>query len=213
MDFLNENIPGIFCTWEAPNEQFGGRNMTLNLWRNKVSEDDFGHFPDPPISSPANIIQSFINEHYLVGLAQVVSWGTMWRHPKKIYTSPLERMENILIKCRGNLNRTDSINGSWHILSNQLNWSPVIISKVLHFLVRSLELPIAINPPVAIDNKVILKKVWPTLVQNFESPGNWNDGLEGYLRYMTFINYLRMNHYLEWTNTQIEATLFYHFNH
>jgi hypothetical protein len=212
--FLEENIPNNFVDFEIFIQQFGGRLMHLENWSHRFGPEDLGFFPDPVISSPENIIQSFQNGHNLVGLAQVVSWGTMWRTANRIYTAELEIISETLNSCYDNLIETNTIDGAWTTLSAHLNWSPVIISKVLHFLVRGLPEDMAINPPVPIDNKIILKKVWLTLVQGISPntrPGNWKDGFEGYIRYMTFINFLRTAIYTNWTNTEIEATLFHHF--
>ncbi|KAF0139149.1 MAG: hypothetical protein FD122_3449 [Stygiobacter sp.] len=167
-----------------------------------------------PNSSPNAIINSFCNKQYSVGLVQVISWGTMWRKNKQIYNSPLQNICNCLHRCRISLLDNNSINSSWEILQNKLNWSQVMISKVLHFLVRSLEGIYVDNPPVPIDNAVMLNKVWKKLSTEMNQGREleqWRGGLMGYLRYMTFINYLREFHYQGWGNTQIEATLFKRF--
>ena len=89
----------------------------------------------------------------------------------------------------------------------QLRWSPVLASKTLHFLCRALGFEQ--NPPVAIDNAVILNKVWPTwrhLVPPVLTLGGWNGTSEAYLRYMTAI--LIWAEARGWTTTEMEATIF-----
>ena len=68
-------------------------------------------------------------------------------------------IEEILLKCLKLTKGENAVMDSWNLLVNELKWSAVITSKCLHFLVRSLGYEI--NPPVPIDNAVIIKKVWP----------------------------------------------------
>ena len=68
-------------------------------------------------------------------------------------------IEEILLKCLKLTKGENSVMDSWNLLVNELKWSAVITSKCLHFLVRSLGYEI--NPPVPIDNAVIIKKVCP----------------------------------------------------
>lgn len=199
-----------------PAAQFNGRNFNINNWNNRVINN--GAWPEPPIvSSPETIIGEFENQHYLQALALVVSWGTMWRQNPHIYGNRnLQSISNALIECATSIQATNAINDSWLILTGdgigQLGWSPVITSKTLHFLCRALGHEN--DPPVAIDNAVILQRVWPCwrsrwvhLIDAGQRPQGWRgSGLETYLRYMTAIKVwadLR-----GWTTTQLEASIF-----
>ncbi len=89
-------------------------------------------------------------------------------------------------------------------------------SKCLHFVARGLGYEV--NPPVAIDNAVILDKVWPEFWARIQAtprpwehdpPGRWKGGewdWPGYQRYMTAI--ICWSEQRGWTTTQMEATLF-----
>ena len=207
LQFVSENLPQVFLNFNEPTAQYPGREINILQWQSKVL--DINQFPQTNMSSPENIINCFQNGNYLNGLVLVVSWGTMWRQNKKIYNVPLHEISNSIQTCTEIINNERNIENAWRLLSINLNWSNVIISKLLHFLSRSLSFKV--NCPVPIDNAVMLKRVWPELINNFsrnERPGNWKNSLEGYLRYMTFINYLRENCYHNWTNIQIESTLF-----
>jgi len=92
----------------------------------------------------------------------------------------------------------------------------VITSKCLHFLSRSLGYET--NPPVPIDNKVILGEAWPAFKKligkhnnssHHPMPGVWwdkADSWSGYNRYMTAINC--WTDARGWTTTQLESTIF-----
>ena len=129
------------------------------------------------------------------------------RHPKKLadyngFRGAIPSPKSVIIR----------INESWLLLTGrgqgQLAWSPVIASKTLHFFSRSVGFEH--DPPVAIDNAVILKLVWPYLrdmIPINQRPQGWRGkDLESYLRYMTVINIWAQQHH--WTTTQMEATIF-----
>ncbi len=197
---------------DCPAAQFKGRNFNPENWNNRVIGDN--PWPDSPIlSSPQTIIQQFVDGHYLNGLALVVSWGTMWRQNNRIYGNhDLQVIHDALAFCAQNLIKTETINESWLLLTGigqgQLAWSPVITSKTLHFLSRSVGFEQ--DPPVAIDNAVILKLVWPywrNMIPINQRPQGWRGkDLESYLRYMTAINVWAQQRH--WTTTQMEATIF-----
>lgn len=188
--------------------QFGGRAFNPNNWLHRVENDIV--LMGINNSSPENIIQCFGENHLLEGLALVVSWGTMARTGRYIYTRTLGEIENVLQRCIEDLLITQSIDNSWCILTENLQWSPVIISKTLHFICRAIGFDL--DHPVPIDRKVILQNVYPVFIAGTNPiPGKWENGLEGFKRYMTFINGLRHCHYPELSNTQIEARLFHYF--
>jgi len=66
------------------------------------------------------------------------------------------------------------------------------------------------NPPVAIDNAIIRKRVWPAFIANIpfnQRPGNWEGNtFLAYSRYMTaVIEWANQRH---WSTTDLEATIF-----
>ena len=196
----------------APSPQFAGRNFNPQNWNQRVIQPA-NWPPGPLISSPQAIIQHFQNGNYLQGLALVASWGTMWRRPAAIWGQrPLQVIDQALHLCAQDIQNTQSINQAWTILTGnlpgQLGWSAVISSKTLHFLCRSLGF--GHDPPVALDNKVILNNVWPVFVANIpraQRPQNWRGNtLAAYLRYMTAI--LTWAGQKGWTTTDMEATIF-----
>lgn len=195
-----------------PANQFGGRLFNTNSWENRMIVP--GNWPQGPIvSSPETIINEFQHERYLQGLALVVSWGKMWRTSNHIWGDrQLQVIQTALEVCAERIVQTESLEQAWEILTGdqdgQLNWSPVITSKTLHFICRALGHHE--NPPVAIDNAVILNSVWPSFIQNqnhFQRPGNWKGRrFAAYNRYMTaIITWANMR---GWTTTEMEATIF-----
>lgn len=159
------------------------------------------------ITSPESIINAFQNNKYLEGLALLKLWGGMARTRKYIYTQDLSTITLILEQARQSIQDTNEISSAWNLLQNDLKWTFVMTSKTLHFLARSLGYEL--NPPAALDRAVILDQIWPKLTTGYakdEIPQPWSNGLEGYKRYMTFINYFAKES--GWSNTQYEATLF-----
>lgn len=195
----------------VPAPQFPGRNFAGGSWNHRVINQ---HWPAPNFrAGPAAIIAALAAGNNLEGLAMVVSWGTMWRQPDSIYGHRhLPDIHDKIDLARESIAATNCINNAWMILTDPnpggLGWSPVLSSKFLHFLCRSLgEVQ---DPPVAIDNAVILNAVWPAwraLHYPQFSPNNWcGHTLAAYLRYMTAIQSwatLRA-----WTTTEFEATVF-----
>ncbi len=209
-----------------PANQFGGRIMNVSNqvtgWNTWVLQP--AQWPNiwPLVSSPENIISLFRKNHYLDALAMVASWGTMQRQKGQIIGSPpesgrLQRIYDTLAACSDNILATNSIGYSWNLLTqkavNGLGWNQVITSKVLHFLSRALGHED--NPPVPIDNKVILNRVWPVFRGGFQGalahhlwPQNWEgNSFAAYNRYMTLILVLQDLH-PGWTTTKVENTLF-----
>ena len=192
----------------TPASQFSGRQFNAKNWARRIrSTDKFR--ATSLISSPNEIIQTFQNKHYLQALALVVSWGTMWRKAKNIYNRhSLQEIHEALEKCAQDLKKTNSIETSWEVLTCYLDWSPVISSKTLHFLCRALGY--TQDPPVAIDNAVVLNKVWPTFKHGIpmqQRPKCWRGKyFDAYRRYMTAV--LEWAKQRRWATTDIEATLF-----
>jgi len=197
---------------DRPAAQYGGRSFNPVNWDCRVLAPE--NWPDQPIlSSPQVIIQEFSAGRFLNGLALVVSWGAMWRQNNRIYGNrSLRVIHDALTFCALSLRETKSIDESWERLTgnaqNQLMWSPVITSKTLHFLSRSVG--IEQDPPVAIDNAIILQRVWPIWIEMIpvhHRPQVWRGNtLDSYLRYMTAINIWANQR--GWTTTEIETTIF-----
>lgn len=197
-----------------PSGQFVGFNFDARSasWRCRVLPPPrwpAGHL----VSSPRQILDLFAARSYLEALAMVVSWGGMGRTTPHIYGGhALNDIYASLHASASSIGETKSIAGAWSCLSGQgpgqLGWSPVFTSKTLHFLCRSLGFEQ--DCPVAIDNAVIVNRVWPAFVQPIplsDRPGSWSGStFEAYCRYMTAM--LTWAHYKHWTTTQIEATVF-----
>ena len=195
----------------SPIAQFSGRPFNPKRWNRRVIQPNW---PEGELgSSPEQIVAQFRDEEYLQALARVVSWGTMWRRSRAIWGDrELATIEDTLRHCARSIRGTQSIEDSWVALTGrgerQLGWSPVITSKTLHFLCRSLGFEQ--DPPVAVDNAVILNRVWPAFrdaIPSSECPEGWRGGtFEAYCRYMTAM--LTWADLKKWTTTQMEATVF-----
>jgi hypothetical protein len=83
----------------------------------------------------------------------------MWGTNPRIYRHSLDDIHSALDQCSRSIRHTNSIEQSWDILTTGLQWTNVITSKILHFLCRALD--IQQDPPVVIDDAVILKKYGP----------------------------------------------------
>lgn len=195
-----------------PANQYGGRVFNTSSWENRLLVP--GIWPQGPVvSSPDAIINEFQAERYLQGLALVVSWGKMWRTSNHIWGNRLlVDIQTALSVCAESIIQTNSLEHAWEILTGdqvgQLNWSAVITSKTLHFMCRALGHHE--NPPVAIDNAVILNHVWPVFIQNInlaQIPDNWRGrSFSAYQRYMTAI--ITWSNVRGWSTTDMEATIF-----
>ena len=203
-------------------KQFEGSPLVENSWKKHIINNSFPeycHHPYKPghlLCSPSNIIKCFKNDKVLEALVLTIVWGGMTRTKGKIYTQPNKTIEEILLKCMKLTKAKNSVMDSWNLLVNELKWSAVITSKCLHFLVRSLGYEI--NPPVPIDNAVIIKKVWPKFKEMIRCQRRtgepimceiwWSDNAswDAYNRYMTAISCWSKPK--GWTTTQIENTIF-----
>jgi hypothetical protein len=93
-------------------------------------------------------------------------------------------------------------------------------SKYLHFQARSLGY--YKNPSVPIDNRIVLKKVWPKFKEmtrqertsnDPQIPQGWwsyNSSWSAYNRYMTAI--IVWSNQKGWTTTQFENAMFHEYN-
>src|SRR5947209_733165 len=68
---------------DIPAGQFDGCNTDMATWNHRIIQP--ATWNDPLRSDPPHIIKQFENQHYTQGLALVVSWGGMARHPKRVY--------------------------------------------------------------------------------------------------------------------------------
>ncbi len=210
---------------DSPLSQYDGlrypsRKRTALKYISDVTFPEYCDYPqqsDAILASPENIIHCFHERKYLEGLALVLSWGRMQRKRPNIYTKPHSDIEQIITQCFDSIQETRCIKVSWNTLTEDLKWSPVIASKCLHFVARSLNYNE--NPPVPIDNAVILQNVWPkfekaiTDVRRTTSDPpvcqNWedtSDSWNAYNRYMTAIIVWANDR--GWTTTQLENTIF-----
>lgn len=207
-----------------PEPQYDGMDYRLweETWKKHILQDsfpDYCHYPNHEgslLCSPANIIRCFSEQKMLEGLALTVAWGRMTRSKGNIYKQSNQIIEETLLNCRKSIEKSNNISDSWNLLVGRLMWSNVITSKCLHFLARSLGY--AANPPVPIDNKVILRRVWPTfekmITNKFNQaadkfPEEWWDksnSWSSYNRYMTAINCWASS--IGWTTTELESTIF-----
>lgn len=196
--------------------------IRVNTWTKHIHQDQFPgycRYPDHEgtlLCSPTNIIHCFQDQKVLEGLALTVAWGRMTRSKGNIYTQSNQVIEETLRNCPGLINKTNSIQDAWNLLVGRLKWSNVVTSKCLHFLARSLGY--STDPHVPIDNKVIIKRVWPTyekmIINNFDKttekfPDEWWDNSTSwstYNRYMTAINCWASNK--GWTTIQLENSIF-----
>ena len=199
----------VYIQAQEPAPQFDGCNFNPESWQQRILPGDW--FPGPPhLSSPEAIIDAFVEHQYLTALALVVSWGGMARSAGHIYAEGLEEVNRVLARCDQLIGQTQSIEEAWELLAG-LGWSAVIRSKTLHFLCRALGFDQ--DPPVPIDNAVILANVWPAFRDGIllpERPEPWNgNSFDSYSRYMTAI--LRWSLERGWTTTQVEATLFHEY--
>jgi hypothetical protein len=132
---------------------------------------------------------------------------------KYIYSADLPVIRRCLRQAQRVIRRTRSIESAWALLEGELGWSPVILSKTLHFLARAEGFES--NPPVPIDNAVIRDGVWRWFRQAAKRkrgkeaqplPKRWMDGWAGYNRYMTAVNAWASQ--LGWSTTEVENRIF-----
>ncbi len=207
----------------APSQQqFQGHSFPIRWFKDQIPPSGYPDFCLHPNyyqhadSSPKNIIRCFREGYLLQGLTLVVIWGGLRRTKHYVYQTSLEEIEAALHQALKWIEEDDSLESVWCSLRRKLRWSPVMSSKCLHFMARSLGYEH--NPPVPIDNAVILNVVWPKFKaavkrepQPWERPlpkrwkgGNWD--WPGYNRYMTAI--MCWAEQRGWTTTKMENTIF-----
>ena len=235
MPILNWNFDPITLFWAnrcvlnmgyTPRAQAFGNELNINTWVGRILNENF---PDPIINneghlicSPENIIGCIGENLLLESLVLTIGWGRMWRQLNNIYQNfDLNYIQGILTETIPLILEANSIEPAWDLLSENLHWSNVMISKYLHFLCRAHGFDI--NPPVPIDNRVIIQEVWPAFLHMTEQyvppihspetippqPTGWNNQgfqWQAYNRYMTIISCWAARR--GWTTTQIECTLF-----
>ena len=194
----------------APLLQDLGGNFDPASWRSRLRPTD--SFPlGASKASPALIIAEFQVEHYLPALALTVCWGGMSRTIPYIYgRHPLQHIHEALDQCAQSISRTDSIQESWDLLTQRLQWTNVITSKALHLLCRALG--VDQDPPVPIDRAVILNYVWPGFrigIPPAQRPADWEGStFAAYCRYMTAILTWGQMKQPPWTTTEVESTIY-----
>jgi len=204
--------------------QYDGLDYRLRkeTWKKHLLKSRFPGYcrypgqPESLLCSPENIIRCFQDQEVLAGLVLVVAWGRMSRSKGNIYQKSRRVIEGTLLDCLQSIQEKNSVEHAWKLLVKRLDWGDVITSKCLHFLSRSLGYET--NPPVPIDNKVILGEVWPVFKKliakeitpsDSPMPGAWwdkADSWRSYNRYMTAINCWADTR--GWTTTQLESTIF-----
>lgn len=193
--------------------QYEGRRINLNLWNNlninRLFPEEFR------VCSPNNIITCFGNDNFMEGLILTINWGVMNRAINSIFRENINTIERYLKKCKDDIEDNNNICNSWNWMTNDLRWTKVMSSKLLHFLCRSLG---HTNVPSPIDGGRIIRKFKPHL-KNFLNENrtalnitsteinkflSWNNNdLTSYLKYMAFI--------LTWSNEltiEFESRLF-----
>jgi hypothetical protein len=196
----------------TPLPQEPGISFYPSTWRQHLRAND-SFLPPLHSCNPSEIIAEFAAGHYLQGLARTISWGTMTRTKGRyIYRQhQLQHIHNVVDQCAHSIQQTQSIQRSWSLLTDVtqgLNWSNVMASKTLHFLCRALGFHQ--DPPVPIDEAVILNYVWPGFrigIPPGQRPAGWSgNNFTAYCRYVTAIlEWARMRN---WTTTEVETTIY-----
>ena len=196
----------------APRLQDPGGNFEPASWKHRLRPPDVFP-PGASTASPKLIIDEFQVAHYLPALALTVRWGSMARTSSRyIYRQhDLQYIHDALGQCAQSISRTDSIQESWDILTQGLQWTNVITSKTLHFLCRALGFNQ--DPPVPIDRGVILNYVWPGFrigIPPAQRPADWEGNtFAAYCRYMTAIATWGQMKQPPWTTTEVESTIYF----
>jgi hypothetical protein len=206
----------------SPLPQDPGGTFDPQTWQCHLRPGDV--FPSGSVmATPELTIAEFQAAHYLPALALTIAWGGMAR-TKNLYIyrdHPLQVIHDSLESCAKSIQQTDSIQRSWNVLTEELRWTNVITAKVLHFLCRAFGFEE--DPPVPIDNEVIVKYVWPGFrigIPPARRPLEWEGKLftgkkenkvthyafAAYCRYMTAV--IEWAKVRQWTTTQLEATIF-----
>lgn len=198
-----------------PQDSGNGR-FNRSTWRRWMEDvDDFPGFAIDTcddsliVPSPSNIIRAYSNGLLLPATVLVFCWGGMKRAKNFLLRPGIPRIKKTLSDAVISIRSTGSIELAWQGFYS-LNWSQVAPSKCLHFLARGLGFDA--NPPVPIDNAVVLNDLWPKFRErsrmlNVDLECSWVSRDWGsYCSYMTVI--LTWAESKNWTTTQIENTLF-----
>lgn len=168
---------------------------------------------------PETIVRCFREGLVLEGLTLTVAWGSMARTKPKVYSLGLPQIRREFLAAQRSIQREHAVSSAWDRLGRILGWSPVIASKVLHFLCRGLGY--TANPPVPFDRLVVNGIIWPAfkkragkevrhLVSSPELPRSWVSAsapFTAYTRYMTAI--IVWAGQRRWSSTQLENSLFH----
>jgi hypothetical protein len=197
---------------QDPAPQYGGGLLNVACWQRRIRATDA--FPYAGVrASPDEIISAFRWRQYLPAVAMVVVWGGMSRTASRVYGDhDLTVLHESLAAAAQSIHATASVADAWQILTEQCGWTPVMKSKILHFLCRALGFDV--DPPVPIDNAVVIQRIWPAFVAGIPlhaRPQRWDGGtFADYNRYITAIR--AWAEVLGWTTTEVECTLYAQFS-
>ena len=200
----------------APNEQYGGHDINQNLWKNFTINRTFPE--DRLLCSPENIIKCFQQDKFLEALILTINWGVMSGTVETIFKQPIEAINTAIGNCKISIqdSHRPRIENSWKTLTNELGWTNVMSSKLLHFLIRSMGY--TSNCPVPIDGAVMVKKVWRAYKMRIldlitqegphhDLPCRWNgNNFNNYISYMTTI--INWAAYYGISTTELEIKIF-----
>ncbi|MBZ5640251.1 MAG: hypothetical protein LAO51_16015 [Acidobacteriia bacterium] len=211
-----------------PAKQFAGSPLAHPLyastWRCRLLRTAFPEFVlhgnnGALVCTPDNIIRCLSSGLVLEALVLTIGWGSMTRTLDHVYTEDLKVMERVLRRATASIDRAGSVAPAWANLRRNLSWTATMASKFLHFAGRSLGF--RVNPPVPMDNEVILQRAWPRFkhaaaleqeehdLLNVPLPRPWGDATQtwaGYSRYVTAVSCWAAGR--GWTTTELENTLY-----
>lgn len=209
----------------TPHSQFAGNYLRVAHW---AAAGRLGPgFPPAYVlpagcvlSSPSNIVKCFTAGLHLEAIALTTVWGLMTKTTPKIYAAGSPAV-TAGVAAVSTLLGTPVVHaaaiaaGFATLTGAPLNWSPIMTSKVLHFLARACAH--LSDPPVPFDRAVSVGCVWPAFLNAMRAlpprlgpgvpvPKQWTLDWSGYQRYMTAIT--TWSAAAGWTTTDIEATIF-----
>lgn len=210
---------------KSPVGQFAGRLVDPSTWTCRLRKPSFPELiadkgTGMAVCSPDNITWCWQNDRVLEALVLTICWGSMARTVDHVYTAGLKRVEQVLLAALTSIDQTNSVATAWAGLAEKLSWTSTMTSKVLHFAARSRGF--YLNPPVPINNEVIVMKVWPRFksavvsmqgenldLPDVPCPRPWSvptSAWDGYRRYMTAVSCWAGIQ--GWTTTEVENTLY-----
>lgn len=171
-------------------------------------------------TSPKSIIESLINDHYLDFIVKVGVWGGMIPGPlgapfKMIFNvnwkqqpsdCRIEGIKKAVGKVLSKASKNSNLKDSWAVFTEELEWSSVMSSKVLHFIYKAKGFDA--NLPVPVDNAMCRKWLWPQFQKAVGSKlGSINgDSYNAYCRYLSSIK--AWSDVYNWTMSEVECSLF-----